>query len=110
MTVKHLKDVPYTDDAQVREVAVRLWRTGRDSGLGGSSTITGNESLLHAEKVARRLALQYLLIENEGGNQYAVRYAKAAALLGALVYHSSMAQSTVAWRSLQARLTEQPGV
>ena len=110
MTVKHIKDVPYAADAEVRAVAVRLWKASRDPALGGSSEMSGNGSLLHNERVAQRLALQYVLFENDGGTEQSIRYAKVAALLGALAYHSSMAQSTVTWRSLQARLTEQPGV
>lgn len=100
MALKYEADLPYSDDAEVRETALRLFRNARAAAADGGGDRRGNASLLHAQTVAVNLVQTYVLMENEGGRQYAVLYAKAASLLGMLAYFSSMARSTCNLRHL----------
>lgn len=104
-TVKYIDVVPYQADPEVRAAALRIFEDSRR--FFNATNHRGNDTLKHCEKVAERLVRTYVLVQNQGGNEYALLYAKVADLFGALWYYSSGAQKRVKYRALLADLYRQ---
>ena len=100
MTVKYIEVVPHHLDPEVRITAVRIFEDSR----AFFGRPTGNDTLKHCEEVAARLVRTYTLLDNEGGREYALLYAKVADLFGALWYYSGNAQQRIKYRALRADL------
>lgn len=100
-TVKIPMPIPHRDDAEVMQVAARLLRDTRRHDTPWSK---GLASLDHARDVARNLALSYVLLNNQGGFEYAVLYAKIEQVFDAWSYRLSMAESAVTYRSLTRKV------
>ncbi len=103
MTLKYLDQIPHHLDPEVRAAALRIFHDSRRTSL---SWVKGNATLQHCENVAVTLVRTYTLMNNEGGSQYALLYAKVADLFGALWYFSSGAQTRIKYRALRAELYE----
>lgn len=104
MTLKYLDTVPYQGDLEVRAAAVRIFQDSRST-IGVSSR--GNDTLRHCERVAVALLRSYTTMDNQGGREYALLYAKVADMFGALWYFSSGAQSRIQYRALRAELFQE---
>lgn len=102
-TVKYIDQIPHHLDPEVRAAALRLFHDSRDIGGGFKR---GNATLKHCEEVAVRLVRSYVLLNNQGGSEYALLYAKVADLFGALWYFSSGCQTRIKYRALRADLYE----
>lgn len=96
-TVKIPTPIPHRVDAEVMKVALRLLRVTRT--MAGPSG-KGVASLDHTREVAKNLVLSYVLLNNQGGFEYAVLYAKVEQVFAAWSYRLSMAESAVTYRSL----------
>ena len=104
MTLKYLDQIPHHLDPEVRAAALRIFVDSRETRL---SWMRGNATLKHCEEVAVRLVRSYVLLNNEGGNEYARLYAKVADLFGALWYFSSGCQTRIQYQALRADLYRQ---
>ena len=102
MTLKYLDTVPHQADPEVRAAAVRIFHDSR--AFFGASNRAGNATLQHCENVAATLVRTYTLMNNQGGQENALLYAKVADLFGALWYYSSNAQNRIKYRHLRAAL------
>jgi hypothetical protein len=100
MTLKYIEQIPHHLDPEVREAAVRIFEDSR----AFFGRRTGNDTLKHCEEVAVRLVRTYTLMNNEGGREYALLYARVADLFGALWYYSGNAQRRIKYRALRADL------
>ena len=101
MTLKYLDQIPHHLDPEVRAAAVRIFLDSRTSETSWSR---GNDVLKHCEQVAVHLIRSYVLLNNQGGSEYALLYAKVADLFGALWYLSSGAQTRIKYRALMKAL------
>ena len=101
-TVKYIETVPFHADPEVRAAALRIFQDSR--AFFGASTRTGNATLKHCEQVAVHLLRTYTTMDNQGGREYALLYAKVADLFGALWYYSGNAQNRIKYRHLRAAL------
>lgn len=102
-TVKYIDQIPHHLDPEVRAAAVRIFLDSRKSETSWSR---GNDVLKHCEDVAVRLIRSYVLLNNQGGSEYALLYAKVADLFAALWYFSSGARTRIQYRHLRADLFE----
>lgn len=102
-SVKYLDQIPHHLDPEVRAAALRIFVDSRRTRL---SWMKGNATLQHCENVAVTLVRTYTLMNNEGGSEYALLYAKVADLFGALWYFSSGCQTRIKYRALRADLFE----
>ena len=100
-TVKVPMPIPHRDDAEVMRTAARLLRDTRGYDTPWSRGIA---SLDHARDVARNLTLSYVLLNNQGGFEYALIYAKVEQVFAAWSYRLSMAESAVTYRSLTRKV------
>lgn len=103
MTLKYLDQIPHHLDPEVRAAALRIFH---DSRRFETSWSRGNDALKHCEEVAVRLVRSYVLLNNQGGQEYALLYAKVADLFGALWYFSSGCQTRIQYQALRADLYE----
>jgi hypothetical protein len=102
-TVKVPMPIPHRDDAEVMETAARLLRNTRQ--LNGPLG-RGLASLDHTREVAKNLALSYVLLNNQGGFELALRYARVEEVFAAAAYRLSMAESAVTYRSLTRKAAD----
>lgn len=102
-TVKYIENIPHHLDPEVRAAALRLFVDSR--GISGGLQ-RGNNALKHCENVAVTLLRTYTLMNNQGGSEYALLYARVADLFGALWYYSSGCQTRIKYRALRADLYE----
>lgn len=95
--VKVPMPIPHRDNPEVMETAARLLRSTRQmkSKLGA-----GLMSLDHTCEVAKNLVLSYVLLNNQGGFEYALLYARVEEVFSAWSYRLSMAESAVTYREL----------
>lgn len=103
-TVKYIDQIPHHLDPEVRAAALRIFHDSRETHL---SWMRGNATLKHCEEVAVRLVRSYVLLNNQGGSEYALLYAKVADLFGALWYFSSGCQTRIKYQALLADLYRQ---
>lgn len=106
MTLKYLDVVPHQADPEVRAAALRIFEDSRR--FFNATNHRGNDTLKHCETVAATLVRTYVLMQNQGGTENAVLYAKVADLFSALWYYSSGAQRRIEYRHLRARLDLEP--
>lgn len=103
MTLAYIENVPHRLDEEVRAAALRIFEDSR--GIGGGY-MRGNDTLKHCEQVAVVLLRTYTLMDNQGGREYALLYARVADLFAALWYFSSGAKSRIEYRHLRTELFE----
>jgi CRISPR/Cas system CMR-associated protein Cmr3 (group 5 of RAMP superfamily) len=101
-TVKYIETVPFHADEEVRAAALRIFQDSRR--FFNATNHRGNDTLKHCETVAMTLVRTYVLMQNQGGTENAVLYAKVADLFGALWYYSGNAQRRIKYRALKADL------
>ena len=104
MALTYIDNIPHRLDPEVMRHAVQIFQ---DSRTAPTSWSRGNDVLKHCEDVAVHLVRTYTLMDNEGGQQNALLYAKVADLFGALWYFSAGCARRIEYRHLQSRLFPQ---
>lgn len=95
--VKIPMPIPHRENQEVMQTAARLLRVTRTmAGPVGK----GLASLDHTREVAKNLVLSYVLLNNQGGFEYALLYARVEEVFSAWSYRLSMAESAVTYREL----------